>query len=273
MTIKEFSNLCGCNPQTIRYYDRMNLLKPVKVDEWTGYRYYDEEQAIDYLKIKNMQSAGFTIDEIKELLSADDETIYDAFSQKISKQEKLLQRMKEIRQSYQREIKDMRQKLEIIRDQVRKQMEGYDPSEEFAIDKESYSQMIDGVTDFFESMISRNDDSDYDYQDYEDSEDGEEEDDFLDFLNNPAYEIVYEKHGWNHVKEYYKEFSKLEDGREYALLFKVEPSKVHDVAFANTMLGMLLKDNPGKKRNLGCNVMHSDDNQNHFWLLKRKSQE
>ena len=37
MTIKEFSNLCGCNPQTIRYYDRMNLLKPVKVDDWTGF--------------------------------------------------------------------------------------------------------------------------------------------------------------------------------------------------------------------------------------------
>ena len=98
MTIKEFSNLCGCNPQTIRYYDRMNLLKPVKVDEWTGYRYYDEEQALDYVKIKNLQTAGFTIDEIKKLLCADDEAIYEAFSRKISEQKELLQRMIEIRQ-------------------------------------------------------------------------------------------------------------------------------------------------------------------------------
>ena len=31
MTIKEFARLCGCNPQTLRYYDHVNLLKPVKV--------------------------------------------------------------------------------------------------------------------------------------------------------------------------------------------------------------------------------------------------
>ena len=65
MTIKEFSRLCGCNPQTLRYYDHVDLLKPVKVDSWTGYRYYDEDQALQYVKIKNLQMAGFSIDEIR----------------------------------------------------------------------------------------------------------------------------------------------------------------------------------------------------------------
>ena len=46
MTIKEFSRLCGCNPQTLRYYDHMDLLKPVKVDQWSGYRFYEEELAL-----------------------------------------------------------------------------------------------------------------------------------------------------------------------------------------------------------------------------------
>ena len=64
MTIKEFARLCNCNPQTLRYYDRMDLLKPVKVDPYSGYRYYNEEQAIQYVKIKNLQLAGFSIDEI-----------------------------------------------------------------------------------------------------------------------------------------------------------------------------------------------------------------
>ena len=41
MTIKEFARLCGCNPQTLRYYDHVDLLKPVKVDQWSGYRYYE----------------------------------------------------------------------------------------------------------------------------------------------------------------------------------------------------------------------------------------
>ena len=53
MTIKEFAKLCSCNTQTLRYYDRKNLLKPVKVDEWSGYRFYEEEPAIAFVKIKN----------------------------------------------------------------------------------------------------------------------------------------------------------------------------------------------------------------------------
>lgn len=28
MTIKEFTKLCNCNPQTLRYYDKEDLLKP-----------------------------------------------------------------------------------------------------------------------------------------------------------------------------------------------------------------------------------------------------
>ena len=73
MTIKEFSRLCGCNPKTIRYYDHVDLLKPVKVDSTTGYRYYDEDQALQYVKIKNLQIAGFSIEEIKGLLDADND--------------------------------------------------------------------------------------------------------------------------------------------------------------------------------------------------------
>lgn len=63
MTIKEFAHICGCNPQTLRYYNQIDLLKPVKVDRQSGYRYYDEEQAYVFVKIKNLQKAGFTIDE------------------------------------------------------------------------------------------------------------------------------------------------------------------------------------------------------------------
>ena len=41
MTIKDFSALCGCSTQTLRYYDRIGLLKPTRLDNWTGYRHYD----------------------------------------------------------------------------------------------------------------------------------------------------------------------------------------------------------------------------------------
>lgn len=67
MTIKEFAKLCGCNPQTLRYYDRVGLLKPVRVDRHSGYRFYDEEQAVTFVKIKNLQSALFTKEQLEAI--------------------------------------------------------------------------------------------------------------------------------------------------------------------------------------------------------------
>ena len=142
MTIKEFAHLCGCNPQTLRYYDHVNLLKPVKVDQWSGYRYYEKDQALAFVKIKNLQKAGFAIEEIKELLDKDNRVICKAFDAKIAEEEKRLQEIKAIQKSYQTEMTDMKKKLETIRDMVKESMKAYDPTEEFGIDRDAYSQMI-----------------------------------------------------------------------------------------------------------------------------------
>ena len=88
ITIQGFAKLCGCNTQTLRYYDRIGLLKPAKVDEWTGYRYYEEEQALLFVKIKNLQQADFTIEEIKALLPGDDDLLISAFDRKIREQQR-----------------------------------------------------------------------------------------------------------------------------------------------------------------------------------------
>ena len=265
MTIKEFSNLCGCNPQTIRYYDRMNLLKPVKVDDWTGYRYYDEEQALDFVKIKNLQTAGFTIDEIKELLEADNETIYEAFTRKIREQEEKLNTILKIRKSYQSEITEMEKKIEEIRATIKMRMEEYNPSQEFGIDNTTYDNMKGQVDEFFDDMIRKHD---YDKLKYVDDSEAEKRE--FDLLNDPNFEVCYEKHNWDAVKDFYDEFSVLEDGREYQLLFELASDKDNWTGFANTILGMLIMKNEGRKRELGCKVDQSKDGENHFWLLKRK---
>ena len=273
MTIKEVARLCGCNPLTLRYYDHVTLLKPVRVDQWSGYRFYEEEQALAFVKIKNLQKAGFTIEEIKELLGKDNLVIYKAFDAKIAEQEKRLQEIKAIQKSYQTEMTDMKKKLETMRDMVKKSMEAYDPTEEFGIDRDTYSQMIESVNGFFESMISRSDDSDFEYSEYSESDESVEELEYVNMLNNPDYEIVYEKHGWSFVKEFFSEFSTLDEGQDYALEFHLCPSKRNHTAFANTVLGMLLNCNPDdldNKRSLSCNTTDSKDGQNHFWMLKRK---
>ena len=127
MTIKEFAKLCGCNSQTLRYYDRIDLLKPVEVDQWSGYRFYEEEQALDFVKIKNLQLAGFTIDEIKELIGRSDEEIYRAFEVKLAEQEERIRTIREIQKSYQNEMENMKERLKEIQGKVYEEMEGIIP--------------------------------------------------------------------------------------------------------------------------------------------------
>ena len=124
MTIKEFACLCGCNPQPLRYYDHVNLLKPVKVDKWSGYRFYEEEQALAFVKIKNLQKAGFKIDEIKGLLDKDNPVIYQAFEEKIAEEEKRLQEIKDIQRSYQTEMNNIREKINEARKKLQRQCRG-----------------------------------------------------------------------------------------------------------------------------------------------------
>lgn len=269
MTIKEFARLCGCNPQTLRYYDHVDLLKPVKVDKWSGYRFYDEAQALDFVKIKNLQKAGFTIEEIKELLDKDNQVVYDAFSHKIAQQEERLAEIKKIQMSYQTEMSEMNQKLENVRAFIKKAMEEYNPSDEFGLDKDTYQEMVGKIDHYFDTFFDKHEEKDFEYLD-----ENQEEIEPMDFLDNPEYEVIYEKHGWNHVKDFYEEFATLEDNQEYSLLFKLVPGKAAGDtggAFASIVLGMLLQSNQGKHMTLGCNLKdNAEDGQNHFWLLKRK---
>lgn len=66
--IGEFSYLCETTIKTLRYYDKINLLKPVKINPLTGYRYYSEKQINTLKKIKELQLSGFSLAEIKDLL-------------------------------------------------------------------------------------------------------------------------------------------------------------------------------------------------------------
>ena len=275
MTIKEFSRLCGCNPQTLRYYDHVDLLKPVKVDSWTGYRYYDEDQALQYVKIKNLQMAGFSIDEIKGLLGADNDTIFKAFSAKIKEQEDRLQKTREIQQSYLSEVQHMKEKVKEFREAVLSLMEDYDPTEEFGITADEYREIVDSLTTYLDTHEFTEGDFDYDLS--SDEADVHEEPQYLNVLNNPDYEVIYEQHGWEHVREVIGKYTVPDDGKEYMLLFTISKDKENQTAFANTALAVLLAHNVTTRletcktsQKLGCNVTVSEDGQNHFWLLKRK---
>ena len=66
LKIGEFSQMMQVTVKALRHYEQKGLLFPCKVDEWTGYRYYSVEQMQRLNTIRQLQSLGFSLDEIKE---------------------------------------------------------------------------------------------------------------------------------------------------------------------------------------------------------------
>lgn len=270
MTIKEFAKLCNCNPQTLRYYDKEDLLKPNEVDSWTGYRLYSEEQALDFVKIKNLQEADFSIKEIKELLTKSDEEIYQAFDNKILEQVVKLERIRKIQATYLSEKQSMETKIREIKEKIIAAAREYDPQEEFGISQEYYAQLMRRVSELFETSIKSMENFDVDFSDVEMSDGiGVEEKEYLTPLENDAYKVIQENHSWEKTKEVLESLLKLESG-EYMLYFEMMKSKIGNMAFLNVILGYVLDQNEGTSLKLNCNVKESKDNKNHFWLLQAK---
>jgi effector-binding domain-containing protein len=68
LRIGDFSRLCRVTVRALRYYDEIGLLKPVKVDQLTGYRYYSIEQLPKLNRIILLKNIGLSLDDINGLL-------------------------------------------------------------------------------------------------------------------------------------------------------------------------------------------------------------
>jgi len=86
--IGEFSILCETTLKTLRHYDEKGILKPCKVDEFSGYRFYSEEQVILFRKIKNLQTSGFSLEEIKQIISNCDKSLIESKIDSLEKETK-----------------------------------------------------------------------------------------------------------------------------------------------------------------------------------------
>ena len=271
MTIKVFAKLCDCNPQTLRYYDSVGLLKPAEVDSWTGYRYYNEEQAVTFVKIRNLQKAGFAIEEIKELLLKDDLAIAKAFDAKIAEAEAHLREIKAIRASYLTEMSTIKEKINETRERIITDIKNYNPEEEFGMPRSDYEAMLASIEQCFREAAE----STEKLPDFGEMLAGamagasQAAPEARDFRTDPAFSVIYEKHGFRNVKDFFPEFASQESG-EYGLDFHVTDDKYeHAIAFSNTILSMLLSANEEKNRTFHCNIALSADGRNHFRLLKK----
>ena len=69
--IGDFSKLSRVSVKTLRFYDEMGLLKPIEVDRFTGYRYYEFDQLPRLHRILALKDLGFSLEEIGHLLEED----------------------------------------------------------------------------------------------------------------------------------------------------------------------------------------------------------
>ena len=92
--IGDFSRLGRVTVKALRHYDEIGLLKPVRVDEFTGYRYYSAGQITRLSRIIALKEMGLSLDEIARLLK-DDVSIAHILDLVQIKQTEIKQRLSE----------------------------------------------------------------------------------------------------------------------------------------------------------------------------------
>lgn len=295
-TIKEFAMLCSCSAQTLRYYDKIGLLIPVKVDQWSGYRYYDESQALDFIKIKNLQAADFSIREIQSLLDASDQQIFEAFDLKIKQQIQKLERIKSIKQTYLSEKSVMEKVIHEVSSFLTNQLTepqmltefGIDPadapaitvriktfieeqtashlSEESDITMTVNGKLIRGADQVADAIRALNENNLHDTI-LLGSKETVEEPEFIP----EQYVTDWECHDWNYVREFIDSIPPMEKDRNYCFFFLLNEEKYSErIEFPLFMVGVMLPKVSNPAIISGCSVEKSTDGQNHFFLKHRK---
>ena len=293
ITIQGFAKLCGCNTQTLRYYDRIGLLTPAKVDPWTGYRYYEEEQAVQFVKIKNLQQADFSIEEIKNLLGKNDVLLMEAFEEKIREQELKLEKIKQIQQSYLEEAMDMQKMVNTVLGFVENKVSNPELWKEFGLEQEKENEIIAKVHEVLADWLSQCKKAGTDVSVTADDKtiDGMmnvvkqmEEGIFNEAENvilaregtNPEKDIpadaqkIMTRDGWEHIHEWIQELPDLGDGKENFFLFRIrKDSAANNAGFATMMLAVMAARYDAMKGGMICKTCLSDDGINHFALYRR----
>ena len=270
MTIKEFSKLCCCNAQTLRYYDSINLLKPARVDRFTGYRYYDSEQALEYVKIKNLQDAQFSIEEIKNLLDRDNDAIVRAIDLKIEEQKAKLEKIIQIQKSYQSEYMKMQEVIIKTKNKLNESVGTYDVALEYGISEEFYREIISKINEQYDYVMVKMKETEHDSVSEEMNNKNviEVQNGALD---NPVYDmnnvVVIEESGWKYTAEVLEKLPIL-DG-DYILYFELDDEKWNYNDFCVVVLNIVQSRNKDNPYEISCRRNRSTDGKNHFWLLKR----
>ena len=264
MTIKEFSQLCNCTTQTLRYYDSIGLLKPARVDQFTGYRYYENSQALEYVKIKNLQDAMFSIEEIKEILEQEDYDIIKALDVKIAEQKAKLDKIKQIQMSYRNEFMKMQDLIKKTQDKINEGVGSYDVSAEYGISEDYYKSIIEKMNIQYENAMSEVNCKDFRFVELNSAS-------LETNITSPLLEgkntVILEENGWKNTAEILKKIPELEG--DYIFYFELDDEKWSYNDFCIVVLHVIQDINENSNYSIEVARNRSKDGANHFWLMKK----
>lgn len=87
-SVGEAAKAVHTTSETLRHYDRIGLVKPSKIDPWTHYRYYTQQDLVRLNTVRALQLMDLPLQEIKKVLEYDDlEKIVDFLAQAEKKAE------------------------------------------------------------------------------------------------------------------------------------------------------------------------------------------
>ena len=67
--IGEVAKLLGISSETVRYYEREGVIQSQKIDQGSGYRYYEALDINALMRVRMYRNYGFTLQEAKEMLN------------------------------------------------------------------------------------------------------------------------------------------------------------------------------------------------------------
>jgi DNA-binding transcriptional MerR regulator len=82
--IGDFSQIGQVSVRMLRHYDKLGLLKPGHIDNWTGYRYYTLDQLPRLHQILTLRDLGLSLEQVGDLLDDPhaDERLYEMLQTK-----------------------------------------------------------------------------------------------------------------------------------------------------------------------------------------------
>ena len=71
-SISQAAKMADITTETLRHYDRIGLVHPCQTDEWTGYRYYSEQEIVRLNIVRALRCMDMPLQEIKKILEIAD---------------------------------------------------------------------------------------------------------------------------------------------------------------------------------------------------------